>query len=299
MPWKTLEPCRRAEADFHNLLGPFTPCFLDAVVLGSAYSVAILLSATRLHCLTHRRCARYQLDGSRWAAQAAAAALAALSLLIVLFQLNGRIAGGGLALIDGPTAPFEWFSAGAAAGAWALLTALFAVEAANGYAPARTWLWRFPVFLTLAAELAKLRFVVAFTPAHGYFFSLFAVSLIAHVALAAIALLHAPSKDSLQLLDPGEAADGAEGYLPLTEDHLRVCPEATAGLWSSLTFSWMGALMRAGFAAPLQFSDIWALPPRDRVEHLDQKFRWEWGQELVHQRRKQPSLVSHTFCVTL
>ena len=39
---------------------------------------------------------------------------------------------------------------------WGCFIALFARER-DAYNPAHTWMWRFPIFLILAAQLAKLR----------------------------------------------------------------------------------------------------------------------------------------------
>lgn len=43
--------------------------------------------------------------------------------------------------------------------------------------------------------------------------------------------------------------------------------------------------------APLQFEDIWELPPDDRVGHLAGRFRPIWQEQL--KRRDGPSLVCH------
>lgn len=43
-----------------------------------------------------------------------------------------------------------------------------------------------------------------------------------------------------------------------------MCPEWTAGIFSSLTFSWLNPLIRKGYKTPLQDKDIWSLPPTDR-----------------------------------
>jgi hypothetical protein len=39
---------------------------------------------------------------------------------------------------------------------WSLFLAIFLVEL-GAYSPATTWLWRFPIFLVFAGQLAKLK----------------------------------------------------------------------------------------------------------------------------------------------
>ena len=48
----------------------------------------------------------------------------------------------------------------------------------------------------------------------------------------------------------------------------------------------LGALYRK----PLQFEDMWRLPPQDRVANLAQRFETVWEKE---QQKAKPSLVSH------
>jgi hypothetical protein len=43
------------------------------------------------------------------------------------------------------------------------------------------------------------------------------------------------------------------------------------------------------YRKPLQFEDMWKLPPQDRVENLAQNFERAWQKELT---KKNPSLVS-------
>jgi hypothetical protein len=43
-----------------------------------------------------------------------------------------------------------------------------------------------------------------------------------------------------------------------------VCPEARAGLLSTLTFSWLSPLIKHGYTTPLTEKDLWVLPPSDR-----------------------------------
>ncbi|KAL3160420.1 hypothetical protein ABBQ32_010743 [Trebouxia sp. C0010 RCD-2024] len=152
----------------------------------------------------------------------------------------------------------------------------------------RTWLWRFPLVLIAAGQVAQLRFVILLSDDKDYFFILYAVYVGMNMLLAGIALLHWPGADQLELVnDP-------DGYQVLADrqvvDSKRVCPEAKAGIFSIITFGWISNLMRQGYRAPLQFEDIWDLPPDDRVDVLAKRFRPIWKEQL--ERRGGPSLTS-------
>ncbi|KAG2427456.1 hypothetical protein HXX76_012392 [Chlamydomonas incerta] len=123
----------------------------------------------------------------------------------------------------------------------------------------------------------------------GYFFYLYMSYLGLQLALAGLALVWRPGKAS-GLVE----AEGAEGgYLPLAGREpetstsssaaaaAAVCPEARAGVWSALTFSWMAPLIQKGYKQPLTTNDIWQLPPGDRVEAVEPVFQRLWRSELA------------------
>lgn len=60
----------------------------------------------------------------------------------------------------------------------------------------------------------------------------------------------------------------------------------------TLALAWMkGCGTHAGvylFRKPLQFEDMWRLPPQDRVANLAQRFETVWDKE---QQKAKPSLV--------
>lgn len=157
---RTLAACRPPSSRSLRRRGPaagrFTPCFTDIVVLGSAHLTAACLCAARLAQLLRRRSPQFRLLGASRAAHAAAAALSGGCLLVVLFQLNARLAADPTPLVSGRAAPFEWASYSLGLLSWALFLAIFLLELAGRYSPVATCLWRFPVFLVLAGQVAKL-----------------------------------------------------------------------------------------------------------------------------------------------
>lgn len=82
------------------------------VAAGIAHAVSVVLYCVRLGVLSRSRLQKYRLLGRARNVHALAAALAFLSFLIVLFQLNGRIAAKAFDFVSGKLAPFEltgWF----------------------------------------------------------------------------------------------------------------------------------------------------------------------------------------------
>lgn len=287
---------------FTNWLGPFTPCFTDIVVIGAAHALAIVCSLASLHAsLLDSRTSKYRLGTSDRRRHVAAAVLAGAALLVLALQLNARLAAHALPLVHGAAAPFEWAAYTLAALSWSLLVALFATHA-RAFAPASSpALWRFPPFLVLTGNLAKLRFVLQSEERSDYFAALFYAYVGLQVALCLLLLWLAPDCRKMVLVEQGTGPDpDTAAYLPLHDDE-DVCPEVRAGPLSRLTFSWMGPLMKRGYRAPLTFADVWRLPPADRSATLDQRFAHFWAAE--RQRNPEnPSLtlvcwqaVSHLF----
>ena len=49
-------------------------------------------------------------------------------------------------------------------------------------------------------------------------------------------------------------------------------PETKAGLLSSLTFSWLTPLLKAGYRGSLRKDQVPELPPSDQVDHIGLDF---------------------------
>ncbi|KAK9802963.1 hypothetical protein WJX72_012534 [[Myrmecia] bisecta] len=279
-PWRFIDSfCdpRSVCKDFKNELGGFTPCFIDIILLGVAHVVAILLCVARICYLHSRRVLTFRLRGRARLVHCAAILLALACLLIVLFQLNARIAADTMEYIAGDITPFEWIGYPLSGVSWLLFAVAFALEL-DRYSPRRTWLLRFPLCLIFAGQLAKLRFVVLMSEEHDYFFWMWLVYAGLQAVLVALAIFHYPSRKDM------EASEASLQYRLLDAPEFqrpdaKVCPEATTNWVSYVTFAWAGPLMRLGYKQPLQFDNIWDLPPDDRVESVAAKFERFWDQE--------------------
>ncbi|KAK9792737.1 hypothetical protein WJX73_001757, partial [Symbiochloris irregularis] len=162
---------------------------------------------------------------------------------------------------------------------WTLLTAAFIMEL-DSFVIRRSWLLRFTVCFLFAGELAKLRFVIKLTESPDYFFYLYCVYAGLQGWLALLALVAFPGGSGLELK---YAPDGFD-YVALDAGtgvgSDETCPEHRASIVSQLTFSWITPLMRTGYKNPLQFEDVWQLPPSDRMSALAPPFGRYWADEV-------------------
>ncbi|KAI1142928.1 P-loop containing nucleoside triphosphate hydrolase protein [Hypoxylon sp. FL0543] len=62
------------------------------------------------------------------------------------------------------------------------------------------------------------------------------------------------------------------GAIPSVPKKRTVCPEASAGFFSRLTFSWVKPLLFVGRRRPLEASDIWLVNPDRSIEVISAKF---------------------------
>lgn len=76
-------------------------------------------------------------------------------------------------------------------------------------------------------------------------------------------------------------------YMLLDEDEMD-CPEATANIFSRLTFSWMTPLMKLGYKQPLLMDDLWNLKPEDQSAVIAERFEQNWEKEM---KKTNPSLL--------
>ncbi|KAI9090798.1 P-loop containing nucleoside triphosphate hydrolase protein [Phlyctochytrium arcticum] len=65
-------------------------------------------------------------------------------------------------------------------------------------------------------------------------------------------------------------------------------PEATANIFSRLTFYWMDPLMKLGYRKNLEQNDLWELKKQDRAHTTGEEFQGKWEEELLG---KKPSLL--------
>ena len=64
------------------------------------------------------------------------------------------------------------------------------------------------------------------------------------------------------------------------ESSAEVCPEYKSNILSQLSFAWLTPLMKKGYAHPLEFNDIWKLPPPDKVTDVHAELDRHWRKQL-------------------
>ncbi|CAI5459583.1 unnamed protein product [Closterium sp. Yama58-4] len=214
-----------------NELGAFTPCFIDIVVLGTAYLAMILLAVLRLYVLYTTPRAQQRAVAPGWRGErgiVAAAALALTCAVVPLMQLSARVSLSSFSK-DADLPPYEVCSLILAFLAWALTaTALFWER--RRMAVKGAWLLRFAVLYVMVGQLAKLRFVLILQQdLQAFFVELFFGYTSAHVLLGLLALFFFPNLLPLERASSGfssSALAAAEAAAPLL-------PAAAAGAGGS------------------------------------------------------------------
>ncbi|CAI5991998.1 unnamed protein product [Closterium sp. NIES-64] len=194
-----------------NELGAFTPCFIDIVVLGTAYLAMILLAVLRLYILYTTPRAQQRAVAPGWRGErgiVAAAALALMCAVVPLMQLSARVSLSSFST-DADLPPYEVSSLILAFLAWALTaTALFWER--RRMAVKGAWLLRFAVLYVMVGQLAKLRFVLILQQDfQALFVELSFGFTSAHVLLGLLALLFFPNLLPLEHPSPGLSSSPA------------------------------------------------------------------------------------------
>eukprot|EP00892_Ulva_mutabilis_P008206 jgi/Ulvmu1/5758/UM025_0012.1 len=272
---------------FQNFLGGLTPCFCDVILLGSSHLMLLCLSLLRWSDLKpsrNRYRSVYSIKGPARAAHRLAVFTCVALALIPLMQFNARLAQTISSKQYLPIAPYEIVNFIASTLSFA--AAGFAINTEiNTFVPSATWLVRMPLVATFAAEVAKLRGVLIHIEAQtqNYFFWLFVVQAVLEAVLALWAVTIACPPKSM--LDTSRELQSAYEMLPSSQlvmdiyDEEKVCPEATAGIFSSITFSWLNPLLRRGHKHALELKDLWQAAPGDRVDNLHTSFTRHWNEQ--------------------
>jgi len=140
------------------------------------------------------------------------------------------------------------------------------------------------VLLVFAGMTAKAHFVL--DQAHSsYFFYMFCIDFGAQALLALLAVTSSVDLEPQSyeaIFDLVSPSSQSGGYALLTdEEALPRCPEARAGLFSRLTFAWMGELMWQGYEKPLEANDVWSVDDADRAGVLLDDFDRAWECEVA------------------
>ncbi|GMH44339.1 hypothetical protein BSKO_12273 [Bryopsis sp. KO-2023] len=285
--------------DLPNFFKKFTPCFIEIGVLGVSYVVAIILTLVRLRITKLRRTPQFKQRGGARLYQHTAVLASMLCIIVPIMQLGARLGETAIPLSPtGNVAPYEWPAFLLPIISWLLMT-IIQVRELKRFTWQGLWTARFPLVLICAAQFAKLSFVAKpDMVAHDMFFWLYIVFVGLQGYLAIFAITHIPRQRNLQPVMEGgyTALDGSvrSSFVEASELDSHVCPEATAGLFSRLTFGWMGPLIRLGYKAPLEDCDVWNLPPGDNSAEINEVYQGHWQTEAKKPRKNNlpPSLVN-------
>eukprot|EP00897_Mesotaenium_endlicherianum_P001271 jgi/Mesen1/1171/ME000124S00204 len=263
-------------ASITNELGPFTPCFIDIVILGIAHVTLIVFAILRLIILFRAPLVTRQCLKSRWI-QAVRSVLAVACFIVPLMQLSARASlddlGGGRENLP----PSEVVSLILTSVAWALASVAF-VRELSVYVKKGDWYLRFGVVFVLIGQLAELHYVVQLLEYYNDFFvGLFITFTAFHVLLGLLAVLYYPD------LKPGpqyrhtddDIIDGGVQYvaLPGQASSEVACPEYH---------------VNHGYRHPLQDTDVWGLDPSDQSASVSQRFLEKWN---IEKERPKPWLL--------
>ncbi|GAX80189.1 hypothetical protein CEUSTIGMA_g7627.t1 [Chlamydomonas eustigma] len=291
---------------FKNDLGKFTPCFIDLAVLGTTHFIGLVLfvlhlkrsssvSSTKYSLIRYARAIQY--------IQIIASVLCALTPLLELNAILGQAAADPEA--DGP-APHEYAAVALAIFSWSALAGLLGMELQGNYVPKARKAVRFAVTLMTSSELVKLRILVGLEPNQDYFLYLYLSYVGLQCVLTLLALCYWPSSASLDLTHEGVVSSnsfsgkGQYGALPSGVSS----SEVGASLWSTLTFSWLTPLLKAGYKTAITKDQVPELPPSDKVNHVANNFDRYWRRELEREgpaslSRACWSTVSHLYIAAL
>ncbi|CAI7915911.1 unnamed protein product, partial [Closterium sp. NIES-53] len=294
-----------------NELGAFTPCFIDIVVLGTAYLAMILLAVLRLYVLYTTPRAQQRAVAPGWRGErgiVAAAALALTCAVVPLMQLSARVSLSSFStdadlppyevphalcglLLDPGVSRLGAHSNGSLLGAQAhgsegrMAAAIRSALCDGGTAGEAEIRAHTPAGLpgVLLGLLALFFFPNLLPLEHAS--SGFSSSALAAAEAAAPLLPPAAAASAAA----GEGVSGGAEYVPLSagetaeeeggDNQGQVCPEDHTSFINRLTFGWMTPLMALGYRRPLEDSDVWRLNDGDRTATVYGRFECAWREE--------------------
>ncbi|GMH31056.1 hypothetical protein Nepgr_032899 [Nepenthes gracilis] len=260
-----------------NVLGAYTPCATDTLVICVSHLVLMGLCLYRIRLMnkdfkTQRYCLRsnfYNYMLALLAAYCTGETLFRLVMGISVFNLDGQT---GLA-------PYETVSLIIEAFAWCSMLVMIGQET-KVYIRNFRWYVRFGVIYAVVGDAVMVNLVLSVKELYNRSVLYLYISEAVVQALFGILLfVYFPN------LDP------YPGYTPLRDESIetteyeelpggeQICPERYANILSKIIFLWMSPLMKLGSKRPLTERDIWKLDTWDQTETLYSKFQRFWAQE--------------------
>lgn len=269
-----------------NAFGVYTPCAVNSLVVTVSYVVLLGLCLyrvwrTKKDFEVKRFCLRSKLYNyllGVLALYCTAEPLFRLIMGISVFNLDGQK---GLA-------PFEIFSIMIQAHTWCSMLVMIGLET-KVYIHEFRWFVRFGVIYALIGNAAMFNLIFSMKDFYNSLILHLYISEVAVQLLFGIMLVfYMPTLDPYPGYTPVRTESAQEAEYEELPGSEQICPERNANIFSRITFSWMGPLMKMGYRKPLTEKDIWKLDTWDRTETLNSKFQSCWAEE---SRRSKPWLL--------
>jgi ABC-type multidrug transport system fused ATPase/permease subunit len=277
-----------------------TPCFNDIAIVSLThlvFIVGIIIRCTQLHNRTNDH---VKLTTARvYYVRAVLGAIAALAPAFALVSKTAAFSTGTADQLDlyGPNGdsilPFEIIYYTVVIAAYIAFTVVAILETRATVIRGQ-WIMRFISVFGFLALTVRMIYIVQLEKKlghHGVNF-LTADFMLMYAAvglLALIAALHWPSADRFVVLEYRLVPV----YVATTVTKEQgICPESTAGLWSRATFSWMTPMIKYGYAAVLQDSDVWLLASPDTAQVVHAQVAKQWQAQL---KLPKPSMFKALF----
>lgn len=264
-PWDQLCSDPEGWGPFSRIRTPdFTPCFEDSVVMMVPAVFLMVFGIVRLWQLSKRNSLPLDMT-SNWLYFAKMSVLALLTIMTVAMASRSIILSPSwiddIQILDQIVGVFVVI----------FVVALHYLEYTRERIASTVLLFFW--LLTISAQAIKVHTLVSLDVHKSDIsaFVLFVTSFVLSVIMFALENVPRPKSE----------------YMLLDEDEMD-CPEATANIFSRLTFSWMTPLMKLGYKQPLMMDDLWNLKPEDQAAVISERFEQNWDLEM---KKKNPSLL--------
>ncbi|KAG2178766.1 hypothetical protein INT43_001612 [Umbelopsis isabellina] len=264
-PWSQL--CRDPEGwgPFSDTRTPdFTPCFEDTVVMMVPAAFLLIFGVARLWFLSKRNSLPLDMT-SNWLY------FAKMSILALLAIVTAAIASRSVYLTSSWIDNIQVLDQILGVFVVIFVIALHYLEYTRERIASAVLLFYW--LMVIITQALKLHTLISLDLPHidVFGFVLYAISLGLSVTMFVLENIPRPKSE----------------YMLLDEDEMD-CPEATANIFSRLTFSWLTPLMKLGYKQPLLMDDLWNLKPEDQAAVIAERFEQNWEKEM---KKKNPSLL--------
>eukprot|EP00041_Stephanoeca_diplocostata_P034518 m.1181405 g.1181405 ORF g.1181405 m.1181405 type:complete len:419 (-) comp24534_c0_seq7:4496-5752(-) len=275
--------------------GEYTPCFNDIVIISATHLTFFVFAGVRLKQLLSNSTPKVKKQGRTvYVLRCVAATIATLC---PAFELTSKLASVDTGSHSDPYGneshllPFEYASLCVLFVAYLLVTIICCIEVRFTVLRGQ-WIMRFISLFGFAALSIRVIFFVQLNQKDDDPFRFFALNFFAMYGavgtLVLIAILYWPSHSAYTELEYRLMPVAPPQSLQEAQACLQECPEARAGLWSTITFSWMTPMISLGYKRPLENSDVWKLSSGDHAQQIRARFQKQWS---LQTSRPNPRMV--------